>query len=80
MRAFAASASAGFVGPRFEPAEAPRVVGAGAVAESRPQKYFGSSNGWPMSASRRPFRSRTIRLPFAWSGNAACATPVTRSG
>ena len=38
---------------------------AGEVADGRPQKYFGSSNGWPMSCEPTILPSFTIRLPFA---------------
>ena len=64
----------GWAGPRFEPDDAAALYASGAVAESRPQKYFGSSNGWPMSAEPTTLAVlRTIRLPLAWRGKAACA-------
>ncbi len=53
---------------------------ASAVADRRPQKYLGSSNGWPMSREPTALPSSTMRLPLAWCGNAACAMPVTSSG
>ena len=74
-----ASSSAGLGGPRFEPLEAPRVVRrSGAVADGRPQKYFGSSNGWPISA-RADRLAVLARSGCRWpgSGKTACATPVT---
>ncbi len=49
MRALTASSRAGLVGPRLEPEEAAALYGYGPVAERRPQKYLGSSNGWPIS-------------------------------
>ena len=65
---------------RFEPADADALYGKGAVADGRPQKYFGSSNGWPMSCEPSTLPSFTIRLPLAWWGNSAWATPVIANG
>src|SRR5262249_21227409 len=45
-----------------------------------PQKYFGSSKGWPMRAEPTSLPSFAMRLPWAWYGKTAWATPVTRSG
>src|SRR5688572_15731046 len=78
-RALTASCSAGFEGPRFEPDEAPPLY-AGDVAEGRPQKYFGASNGCPMSLDPRGPLGASMRPPLACRGNAARATPVTSSG
>jgi hypothetical protein len=50
------------------------------VADGRPQKYFGSSNGCPMSLEPTALPSLTIRLPFAWRGNSTWATTVTIAG
>jgi hypothetical protein len=50
------------------------------VAERRPQKYFGSSKGCPMSADPTSFPSRRIRLPLACAGKTTWAMPVTRRG
>src|SRR5215813_9686627 len=61
-----ASISAGLVGPRFEPDDEAALYGNGEVADGRPQKYFGSSNGWPISAEPMTLPSLTIRLPLAW--------------
>ena len=80
MRPFTASASAGLVGPRFEPVDAPALYGIGAVADGRLQKYFGSLNGWPISALPTDLPSRSTMLPFAASRSASWAMPVTTSG
>ena len=37
-----ASINAGFVGPKFDPLDAPALFGMGEVADTLPQKYFGS--------------------------------------
>src|SRR5262249_8986101 len=79
-RAFTASTSAGLSGPRFEPDEASALYANGAVADGRLQKYFGSSNGWPIRDDPATAPSRSTRLPFAWFGNTVCATTVTTSG
>src|ERR1700722_7414395 len=83
MRPLTSSVSAEFVGPRFDAAEAPALYGSAllfgsAVAERRPQKYFGSSNDCPMSREPTVLPFWTMRLPLAWDGNAAWAMPVTR--
>ena len=57
-----------------------RLSAIGVVADGRPQKYFGSEKFWPMSDEPTVLPSCTIRLPAAWCGNAALATPVTASG
>jgi hypothetical protein len=80
MRALTASASAGLVGPRFEPDEAAALYGWGEVAEGRLQKYPGSSKGCPMSEDPTIVPSCTMRLPLAWRGNRIWAAPVTISG
>src|SRR5215510_10153789 len=80
MRAFTASASAGLVGPRFEPDDDAALYGYGEVAEGRLQKYFGSSKGCPMREEPTTLPSCTMRLPLAWRGNRIWATPVTTSG
>src|SRR5512136_1747315 len=72
MRDWAASVKAELSGPSFEPDEAAALYGNGDVAESRPQKYFGVSNGWPMRAEPTGPTGgplRTIRLPLACTGN-----------
>jgi hypothetical protein len=68
------------MGPRFEPLDAAALYGNGVVAEGRPQKYLGSSNGWPIRLDPTGFPSRRMRLPLASLGKATCAMPVTRSG
>src|ERR1700694_1763059 len=70
----------GFVGPWFDPDDAPALYGNGEVAEGRPQKYFGSSKGWPMSIEPTTLPSLTIRLPFAWRGNTSWAIPLITAG
>ena len=65
-RARTASNWAGLVGPRLLPEEAEASFGKAEVADGRPQKYFGSSNDWPISSEPTSLPSRTIRLPFAW--------------
>src|SRR5262245_63297214 len=72
--------SAGFVGLRFEPDDDAALFGNGEVAEGRPQKYFGSSNGWPISDEPTTLPSLTSRLPFAWYGNTSWAMTVTITG
>src|SRR5262245_34308638 len=80
MRCLTASASALLVGPRFDPDDAALLSANGAVADGRLQKYFGSVNGWPISAEPSGLPLRSIRLPFADFANAICAMPVTTSG
>ncbi len=80
IRSWTAFFSAGFVGPRFEPVEAPALSGNGDVADGRPQKYLGSSKGWPMRADPTALPSFMIRLPFAWCGKSTWAIPVTTTG
>src|SRR5215471_16653009 len=70
----------GLVGLRFEPDDDAALSGNGVVADGRPQKYLGSSNGWPISAEPIAFPSFTIKLPLAWEGNTTWAMPVTISG
>ncbi|MNF12359.1 hypothetical protein D3C80_2138150 [compost metagenome] len=65
MRARAASVSAGLPGPRLEPTEAAALYGIGAVADSRPQKYLGSENGWPISSEPSVLPSFSISEPPA---------------
>jgi hypothetical protein len=72
--------SAGFVGLRFEPDEAPALSGNGEVADGRAQKYFGSSKGCPIRLDPTSLPSLTIRLPLAWDGKITWAIPVTISG
>src|SRR5258705_6712533 len=80
MRSFTASASAGLRGPWFEPDEAMPLYGCGDVADGRLQKYFGSSNGWPISSEPTVLPAAVLRLPLAARGNASWAMPVTRYG
>src|SRR5215813_13871841 len=70
----------GLVGLWFEPDEEAALYANGVVADGRPQKYFGSSNGWPMSAEPTTLPSLTIRLPLAWCGNTTWAMTVTTAG
>src|SRR5712692_10182568 len=79
-RAWTALTRSGFVGLRFEPDEEPALYPNGLVADGRPQKYFGSSKGCPMSAEPTSLPSLTIRLPLAWRGKTAWATAVTIAG
>src|SRR4051812_10063522 len=79
-RALTASYSAALVGPWLEPDEDAALYGNGVVAEGRPQKYLGSSNGWPISEEPTTLPSRTMRLPLAWRGKASWAMPVTTAG
>src|SRR5262245_13565034 len=72
--------NAGFVGLRLEPEDDAALYPNGEVADGRPQKYFGSSNGWPISAEPTTLPSLTIRLPLAWRGKITCAMPVTIAG
>src|ERR1700740_3541878 len=48
-RPWTALTRSGLVGLRFEPAEEPALYANGVVADGRLQKYFGSSNGCPIS-------------------------------
>src|SRR5262249_20910862 len=75
--AFTASTRAGLSGPRLEPEDAAPLYAKGVVADGRLQKYFGSSNGWPIRDDPAMAPSRSTRLPFAWLRYAACATTVT---
>src|ERR1700691_173347 len=70
-----ASSCAGLVGPRFDPAELAPLYGCGVVAEGRGQKYFGSSNGWPISEEpiTRPFW--LMSEPCAWRAQHTAAMP-----
>src|SRR5215467_6109066 len=79
-RAWTALTRSGFVGLRLDPEDEAALYGNGLVAEGRPQKYFGSSKGWPMRAEPTSLPSFEMRLPWAWYGKTAWATPVTRSG
>src|SRR5712691_5540589 len=79
-RACTVLTNSGFVGLRFEPMDEPALYWNGVVADGRPQKYLGSSKGWPMRVDPTVFPSLTIRLPLAWRGNAACAMTVTIAG
>src|SRR5436190_14973705 len=79
-RSFTADSRAGLIGPRFEPLDAPALYPYGPVAEGRPQKYFASSNGCPISRLPIGFPSLTIKLPLAAVGKRTVATPVTASG
>ena len=63
-RACTASASAGFSGPRFEPAEFAALYGIGEVADGRLQKCFGSTKAWPISAE--PTVRRRARPSCRW--------------
>ena len=80
MRALTASSSAGFVGPRFDAPDAVPPYGIGAVADKRPQKYFGSWKDWPISADPTALPSRSIKLPAACSGNASLPIAVMVNG
>ena len=80
-RACAASTSAGLSGPRFDPEDAAALYANGLVAERRPQKYRGSSKGFPINAEPATTPSaRAIRLPFACAGMRVCAIPLTSRG
>src|SRR5262252_3912212 len=79
-RLWTALTRSGLVGLRLDPVDEAALYGNGLVAEGRPQKYFGSSNGWPMRAEPTSLPSFEMRLPWAWYGKTAWATPVTRSG
>src|SRR5262249_48516194 len=79
-RPWTALTRSGLVGLRLDPEDEAALYGNGLVAEGRPQKYLGSSKGWPMRAEPTSLPSFEMRLPWAWYGKTACATPVTRSG
>src|SRR5205807_5397978 len=79
-RAWTVLIRSGFVGERFEPDDAPALYAKGLVADGRPQKYFGSSKGWPMRAEPTTLPSLRSRLPFACRGNTVCAMAVTIAG
>src|SRR5438128_7856597 len=79
-RDFTASASAGFVRPRFDPLDEPALYGIGDVADGRLQKYFGSLNACPINALPMILPSRSIRLSSAARFIATCAIAVTRKG
>src|SRR5215831_6845850 len=79
-RDLTASMSAGFNGPRFEPADANPLYGCGAVAEGRLQKYFGWEKLCPIKRDPIGFPSFSIKLPAALSAKAIFAAPVIRSG
>src|SRR5882762_335767 len=68
-RAWTALTRSGFVGERFEPDDEPALYENGVVADGRPQKYLGSSKGWPM-------RAEPTALAMAVT-IAGYATPVT---
>src|SRR5438270_3254219 len=72
--------SAGLVGLRFDPDDDAPLYGYGDVADGRPQKYFGSSKGWPIRAEPMTLPSFTIRLPLAWCGKTSWAMAVTTTG
>src|SRR5690349_17337734 len=73
--ASAAVRRAGLSGPRLDPLDPVplsalnAVHGTGPVAESRPQKYLGSSKLCPINEDPKGLPSRTIRLPLACFGN-----------
>src|SRR5215472_5646606 len=88
---FTRSTSAFEVGPRLDPAEFAALYGAGTVlvasfgsvsvvADGRPWKYLSLVKFWPISAEPITLPSFSIRLPFAWRGNAAWAMPVIANG
>ena len=79
-RPLTASWRAGFDGPRLEPLEDAALSGTGDVAESRLQKYFGSSTYWPSRLDPTGFPSFRMRLPPACRGKRAPATSVTATG
>src|SRR5215510_11715331 len=79
-RPWTALTRSGLVGLRLDPEDEAALYGNGLVAEGRPQKYLGSSKGWPMRAEPTSLPSLETRLPWAWYGKTAWATPVTRSG
>ena len=79
-RACRRAASSGLRGPRLEPWEAAPLYGYPGVAEGRLQNQPGASKGCPMRAEPTTVPSTERRLPFAWSGNSAWATPVIASG
>src|SRR5215475_9381976 len=79
-RPWTALTRSGLVGLRLDPEDEAALYGNGLVAEGRPQKYLGSSKGWPIRAEPTSLPSFAMRLPWAWYGKTAWATPVTRSG
>src|SRR5689334_12782253 len=79
-RSCTALTSAGFVGLRFEPDDDAALYGDGEVADGRLQKYFGSSNGWPISSEPTTLPSLTMRLPLAWCGKTTWAMTVSATG
>src|SRR5262244_3092156 len=70
-RAWTALTRSGLGGLRLDPEDAAALYGNGLVAEGRPQKYFGSSKGWPMRAEPTSLPSFEMRLPCAWYGKTA---------
>src|SRR5713226_2656095 len=75
-----ASRRALLVGPRLDPLDAEALYENGLVAESRPQKYYGSSNGCPISVEPIACPSRLINLPCAWRGRAPGLAPSSLGG
>ena len=61
----------------MDPEDEAPLYACGPVVEGRPQKYFGSEKGCPMSEEPTSLPSAAITLPLACRGNAACATPAT---
>ena len=72
--------SASFEGPMFDPDDEEALYGDGDVADGLDHRYFGSSNGWPISADPAGFPSTMIRLPLASAVNIDCASHVTHIG
>src|SRR6266403_6264622 len=79
-RDWTALIKSGLVGLWFDPDEDAALYPNGLVADGRPQKYFGSSKGWPIRPEPTTVPSFTIRLPLAWCGNTSCAMAVTTTG
>src|SRR6516162_4568367 len=66
---------------RFEPAEAIPSYPLLPAADSRPVKYFGSENAWPMRLDPTAVpSSRTMSEPFACDGKATWPTAHTATG
>ncbi len=80
MRAFTASISAGFVGPKLDPVDAAALFGMGVVADTLPQKYLGSAKDWPIKDEPTTSLSRVTRLPEAEFAKASLPTPITARG
>ena len=56
------------------------MYGIGALADSRPQKYFGCWNDCPISVEPTALPSTVTMLPAAAAGNSSRPSPVHTSG